>query len=156
MRLYDLLTFQQSRETFFGFGSSYDVRNGTGDSPACCQKSSSQQRKGAAGPDKGEVSMINSSEHIGKFTLKLVMTGVAVSCLGAAVVAAPLSITPKSKIYASFQTASEHTSMQPLSSGPAMQLGKAGAGEDEDCVKVTRMTGPDGTVYATRGLVCSN
>jgi hypothetical protein len=100
--------------------------------------------------------MIKSSENISKLTLKLVMAGVGVSCLGAAVVAAPLSITPKSKIYAQYQQVSERTAMAPLSGGPAMQLGKAGAGEDEDCVRVTRMTGPDGTVYATRGLVCSN
>jgi hypothetical protein len=36
-----------------------------------------------------------------------------------------------------------------------MQLGKASGGEEEDCVKVTRITGPDGSVYATRGLVCA-
>ena len=100
--------------------------------------------------------MTKSSEQIGKFSLKLVMAGVAVSCLGAAVVAAPLSITPKSKVYAEYQTASEHTSMTPLAGGPTMQLSKAGSGADEDCVRVTRMTAPDGTVYATRGLVCAN
>jgi hypothetical protein len=99
--------------------------------------------------------MIKSSESIGKLTFKLVMAGIAVSCLGAAVVAAPLSVTPKSIVYAQVQAAQERTSLAPLSGGPAMQLGKASGGEEEDCVKVTRITGPDGSVYATRGLVCA-
>jgi hypothetical protein len=99
--------------------------------------------------------MIKSSESIGKLTFKLVMAGIAVSCLGAAVVAAPLSVTPKSIVYAQVQAAQERTSLAPLANGPAMQLGKAAGGEEEDCVKVTRITGPDGSVYATRGLVCA-
>jgi hypothetical protein len=36
-----------------------------------------------------------------------------------------------------------------------LQLGQASGGEEEDCVKVTRITGPDGTIYATRGRVCA-
>jgi hypothetical protein len=100
--------------------------------------------------------MVKSSESIGKFTFKLVMAGVAVSCLGAAVVAAPLSITPKSKVYAQVQAAQERTSLAPLATGPAMQLSQAADGAEEDCVKVTRITGPDGTIYATRGTVCAH
>ena len=38
--------------------------------------------------------------------------------------------------------------------GPAFQLRRAAAGEDENCVRVTRMVGPDGRVYVTRGLIC--
>jgi hypothetical protein len=99
--------------------------------------------------------MIKSSENIGKLTFKVVMAGVAMSCLGAAVVAAPLSITPKSTIFAQLQAGQERTALAPLSVGPSMQLGKASGGEEEDCVKVTRVTGPDGTIYATRGTVCA-
>jgi len=99
--------------------------------------------------------MIKSSESIGKLTFKAVMAGIAVSCLGAAVVAAPLSVTPKSTIYAQVQAAQERTSLVPLADGPALQLGKTSGGEEEDCVRVTRITGPDGKMYATRGLVCA-
>ena len=45
--------------------------------------------------------------------------------------------------------------LQPLASGPAIQLAMAGPGEKEDCVRVTRMTGPDGKEYPTMGVVCS-
>ncbi len=100
--------------------------------------------------------MVKSGESIGMFTFKLVMAGVAVSCLGAAVVAAPLSITPKSKIFAQVQASEERTSLAPLASGPALQLSQASGGEEEDCVKVTRITGPDGTIYPTRGTVCAH
>jgi hypothetical protein len=99
--------------------------------------------------------MIKSSEGFGKLTFKVVMAGIAVSCLGAAVVAAPLSVTPKSKIYQQMQVAQERTALAPLSAGPSMMLGKASGGEEEDCVRVTRVTGPDGMVYATRGTVCT-
>jgi len=100
--------------------------------------------------------MIKSSESFGKLTFKIVMAGIAVSCLGAAVVAAPLSITPKNKIYAQVQAAQERTSLLvPLAAGPALQLGQATGGAEEDCVKVTRVTGPDGTAYATRGTFCA-
>ncbi len=99
--------------------------------------------------------MIKTSQSIGKLTFKVVMAGIAVSCLGVAVVAAPLSITPKSKIYAQLQAGQERTALAPLAAGPSMQLGKASGGAEEDCVRVTRVTGPDGTIYATRGTVCA-
>lgn len=98
--------------------------------------------------------MIKSSENFGKLTFKVVMAGIAISCLGAAVVAAPLSITPKSKIYADVQAAHERTALAPLAAGPSIQLSQASGGAEEDCVKVTRVIGPDGVVYATRGTVC--
>jgi hypothetical protein len=31
---------------------------------------------------------------------------------------------------------------------------RAAASEDEDCVRVKRMVGPDGWVHVTRGLIC--
>jgi hypothetical protein len=46
-------------------------------------------------------------------------------------------------------------SLQPLASGPAIQLARATGGASEDCVRVTRMTGPDGKEYPTRGIVCT-
>ncbi|WGJ13839.1 hypothetical protein QEV83_14310 [Methylocapsa sp. D3K7] len=99
--------------------------------------------------------MIQSRKAIGNQALKYAMAGVAVTCLGAAVFAAPLTITPKSKIFGdSSRAAQTKTVYAPLGAGPAFQLGRAGAGEDEDCVRVTRMVGPDGRVYVTRGLIC--
>ncbi len=44
--------------------------------------------------------------------------------------------------------------LQPLASGPAIQLAKAMPGQEEDCVRVTRMVGPDGKEYPTNALVC--
>jgi hypothetical protein len=87
--------------------------------------------------------MIKSHKALGRQTLKYAMAGIAVSCLGAAVFAAPMTINSETK-----------TSYAPLSKGPAFQLGRATAGEDEDCVRVTRVVGPDGRVYVTRGLIC--
>ena len=95
--------------------------------------------------------MIKSREQFSRNVLKAGMVAIGVSCLGAAVFAAPLSITPRSKVMAPVQ---EKTSFPPLASGTAITLAKAGAGEDEDCVRVTKMTGPDGQVYPTRGIVC--
>lgn len=99
--------------------------------------------------------MSQSRISLGNQALKYAMAGVAVTCLGAAVFAAPLTITPKTKVYTPPQSASTtKTVLSPLGKGPAFQLGRAAAGEDEDCVRVTRMVGPDGRVYVTRGLIC--
>lgn len=99
--------------------------------------------------------MIQSSKSLGNQALKYAMAGVAVMCLGAAVFAAPLTITPKAKLFSVQQRSSETKSAYaPLGKGPAFQLGRAAAGEEEDCVRVTRMVGPDGRVYVTRGLIC--
>ncbi|HUB64504.1 MAG TPA: hypothetical protein VL996_08685 [Methylocella sp.] len=98
--------------------------------------------------------MIQSRNSLGNHALKYAMAGVAITCLGAAVFAAPLTITPKAKVYSAAQRSSEKTAFTPLGKGPAFQLGHAAAGEDEDCVRVTRVVGPDGRVYVTRGLIC--
>ena len=99
--------------------------------------------------------MIALNQAIGKQALKSAMAGIAVSCLGAAVFAAPMTITPKAKVFSASQRTSEtKTGYAPLGKGPAFQLGRAAAGEDQDCVRVTRMVGPDGRVYVTRGLIC--
>jgi hypothetical protein len=99
--------------------------------------------------------MIQSRKAIGNQALKYAMAGVAVTCLGAAVFAAPLTITPKAKVFGAPQNTGESkAAYAPLGKGPAFQLGRAAAGEDEDCVRVTRMVGPDGRVYVTRGLIC--
>ncbi len=101
--------------------------------------------------------MIKSRKAIGKQALKYAMAGIAVSFLGAAVFAAPMTITPKAKVFSPAQRTGEtKTVYAPLSKGPAFQLGRATAGEDEDCVRVTRMVGPDGRVYVTRGLICQD
>jgi hypothetical protein len=66
-----------------------------------------------------------------------------------------LTITPKAKLLSAQQRSGETKSAYaPLGKGPAFQLGRAAAGEEEDCVRVTRMVGPDGRVYVTRGLIC--
>jgi hypothetical protein len=103
--------------------------------------------------------MIKSRKSIGLQALKFTMAGIAASCLGVAVFAAPLTMTPKSKIASN--AVLEHRSAfasayEPLANGPAMQLGRAESGEDEDCVRVTRVMGPDGRIYVSRGLVCAN
>ncbi|WP_395666593.1 hypothetical protein [Methylocella sp.] len=103
--------------------------------------------------------MTNSRKTIGAQALRLTMIAVGTSCLGVAVVAAPMTMTPRAKV-AQNSGMIEHRSAftptyAPLSSGPSYQLSRAAAGEDEDCVRVTRVTGPDGRVYVTRGLVCN-
>lgn len=101
--------------------------------------------------------MIRSRNTIGQQALKYAMAGIAVSCLGAAVFAAPMTITPKVKVFGPAQRTSEtKTVYVPLANGPAFQLGHAAVGEDEDCVRVTRIVGPDGRVYVMRGLICQN
>lgn len=97
--------------------------------------------------------MIQSHIILGKQALKYAMAGIAVSCLGAAVFAAPMTVLPKTKI-AGPAHQQEVKVYAPLGAGPAFQLQRAAPGEDEDCVKVTRIVGPDGRVYVTRGLIC--
>jgi hypothetical protein len=104
---------------------------------------------------KGKDQMTYSRIAIGKQALKYAMVGITLSCLGAAVFAAPLTVTPKAKVAVPAQQSSaKKSAFAPLAQGPAFQLGRAGAGEEEDCVKVTRITGPDGRIYVTRGLIC--
>jgi len=99
--------------------------------------------------------MVQARKTVGNQALKYAMAGVAVTCLGAAVFAAPMTVAPKAQI-AGIETQSRgaKTVFAPLGKGPALQLDRAGAGEEEDCVRVTRMVGPDGRVYVTRGLIC--
>jgi hypothetical protein len=99
--------------------------------------------------------MMYSRIAMGKQALKYSMVGITLACLGAAVFAAPLTVTPKAKVAGSAEHSNATKSaFAPLAQGPAFQLGHAAAGEDEDCVKVTRITGPDGRIYVTRGLIC--
>lgn len=99
--------------------------------------------------------MITTRKTIGLQLLKVTMGVVGLSCLGVAVFAAPMTVTPKSKI-ASNAMVEHRSAYEPLTQGPAMQLGRASAGEDEDCVRVTRIQGPDGRIYVSRGLICGN
>jgi hypothetical protein len=49
----------------------------------------------------------------------------------------------------------ERTGFRPLAEGPTLTVGKQFGPDDEDCiVKVTRVQGPDGRVYVTRGSTC--
>ena len=82
--------------------------------------------------------------------MKLSIAAFAFASFGAAVVAEPFLAHPV------MVAKTEVGALQPLAGGPAIQLAKAGAGEAEDCVRVTRMVGPDGKEYPTRGVVCSN
>jgi len=92
---------------------------------------------------------------MGKQALKYAIASIAVCCLGAAVFAAPMTITPKAKIFVLSQRSGEAKSAYTaLGKGPAFQLGRTAMGEDKDCVSVTRRVGPDGRVYVTRGLIC--
>ncbi len=99
--------------------------------------------------------MIENRASIKKQAFKYALVGITLSCLGAAVFAAPLTITPRTKVPASAARANTTKSaFAPLAQGPAFELGRPAAGEEEDCVRITRITGPDGRVYVTRGLIC--
>jgi len=83
-----------------------------------------------------------------KTAIQLGMAGGFFASLGAVVVAAPAVFNLKPHLIEASST------LQPLAGGPALQLAKAGAGASEDCVRVTRMVGPDGNEYPTNGMVC--
>ena len=93
--------------------------------------------------------MVTTQNKARKTIIKLSIAAFAFASFGVAV-AAPLALVPRAQV-APVQVAQ----LQPLASGPSIQLAKAGAGEAEDCVRVTRMTGPDGKEYPTRGVVCT-
>ena len=93
--------------------------------------------------------MVTTRKRLNRTIIKLSIAAFACASFGAAV-AAPIMFIPRANVFHS-ATAS---SFAPLASGPSIQLAKAGAGEAEDCVRVTRMTGPDGKEYPTRGIVC--
>ena len=92
--------------------------------------------------------MVTTKKRLRKTVAKLAIAAFAFGSFGAAVVAAPFMthsvVAAKSAI----------ATLQPLAAGPSIQLAKAGPGESEDCVRVTRMTGPDGKEYPTRGVIC--
>lgn len=94
--------------------------------------------------------MVTTQKRIRRSILNLSLAAFAFASLGAVVVAAPFVMTPKAQV-----SQVPTGALQPLASGPAIQLAKAGPGESEDCVRVTRMTGPDGKEYPTNGIVCS-
>jgi hypothetical protein len=98
--------------------------------------------------------MIKSHKSFGRQALKYALASIAVYCLGAAVFAASMTITPVAKVYEPSQHTGETKAAYAHGKGPAFQLGRAAAGEDENCIRVTRMVGPDGRVYVTRGLIC--
>ena len=94
--------------------------------------------------------MVKTQKRIRQTATHLAIAAVAFASLGAAVVAAPLVMTPKMQV-----VKTEIGALAPLATGPAIQLAKAGDGASEDCVRVTRITGPDGKEYPTNGMVCS-
>lgn len=94
--------------------------------------------------------MVATQTRLRKTVLKLSVAAFALASFGAVVVAAPFVFVPRSQV-----AKTEIGQLRPLAKGPAIQLAKAGPGESEDCVRVTRMTGPDGKEYPTRGIVCS-
>ncbi len=97
--------------------------------------------------------MVTTQKRIRRQVLKLSVAAAAFACFGAAVVAAPMTFTPKALI-SDMGSAATSTRLSPLAAGPAIQLARATGGESEDCVRVTKMTGPDGKVYPTMGMVC--
>jgi hypothetical protein len=100
--------------------------------------------------------MIKARAALARQAFRFAMAGIAASCLGAAVFAAPMTLTPKSKLDAAREPVAQKSFYSSLTQGPAFQLAPAGEGEDEDCVRVVRMTGPDGRIYVTRGLICAD
>ena len=89
--------------------------------------------------------MIRTRSRLRKTALQLSLAIVTFASIGAAV-AAPVMFSGKAKLVAE--------RLQPLAGGPTLQLAKAGPGMSEDCVRVTRMIGPDGKEYPTNGVVC--
>lgn len=92
--------------------------------------------------------MVVTSQRIHRSVLKLSIAAFAFASFGAAV-AAPLFVQ-KNVVVAR----TEIGQLETLAKGPAIQLAKAGPGESEDCVRVTKMVGPDGKEVPTFGMVC--
>jgi hypothetical protein len=83
---------------------------------------------------------------------RIVIALTAVTCVGAVVAAAPIGLT--SAVQAA-KPKVERAGFRPLAVGPTLQVGKQFGADDEDCiVKVTRVQGPDGRIYVTRGSTC--
>lgn len=92
--------------------------------------------------------MVATQKRIRKTVLQLSAASLAFASLGAAVMAAPMFMA-KTHV-----ARTQIGALHPLTSGPAIMLAKAAPGESEDCVRVTRVTGPDGKEYPTFGMVC--
>jgi hypothetical protein len=97
--------------------------------------------------------MVTTQKRLQRQALKLSIAAAAFACFGAVVVAAPMTLAPKASIAGTLAPVIA-TKLFPLGSGPAITLARADQGEGEDCVRVTKMTGPDGKVYPTMGMVC--
>ena len=83
---------------------------------------------------------------------RIVIALTTVTCVGAVVAAAPIGLT--SAVQAA-KPKVERAGFRPLAVGPTLQVGKQFGADDEDCiVKVTRVQGPDGRIYVTRGSTC--
>ena len=91
--------------------------------------------------------MVNTSKRLRRSIIKLSVAAFAFASIGAAV-AAPLFVQKN------VLARTEIGQLQSLAKGPAIQLAKAAPGEAEDCVRVTRMIGPDGKEVPTFGMVC--
>jgi hypothetical protein len=92
--------------------------------------------------------MVTTQKRLRKTIVRLSIAAAAFASIGAAV-AGPIAFQSRADV------AAASVSLQPLASGPAIQLARATGGASEDCVRVTRMTGPDGKEYPTRGIVCT-
>ena len=111
----------------------------------------SQQTKGEPRLVSGSgAKMVETRKRLHRNIIKLSVAAIAFGSFGAAVVAEPFLAHPV------VVAKTEVGALQSLASGPSIQLAKAGPGESEDCVRVTRMVGPDGKEYPTRGVVCGN
>jgi hypothetical protein len=97
--------------------------------------------------------MVKTQKRIQRQAIKITVAASALVCFGAVVMAAPFAFATRARLLGDTGT-SQSVKLAPLAVGPAVQLARAGTGEDEDCVRVTKMTGPDGKVYPTRGVVC--
>lgn len=98
--------------------------------------------------------MVRTQRTIKRTLLKLSLAAVASASLGAAVLAGPMVFGQGLASHATAAGVISSPVLTPLASGPAIQLAKAGPGESEDCVRITRLTGPDGKEYPTNGIVC--
>ena len=91
--------------------------------------------------------MVTTRKRLHRTVLKLSVAAFTFASIGAAV-AAPLFLNK------TVMAKTEIGQLQPLARGPAIQLAKAAPGEAEDCVRVTKMIGPDGQEVPTFGMVC--
>ena len=96
--------------------------------------------------------MVSSREAFVVTPAARLVLGVAfVLGLGAAVTASPVRPAPVATV-ASPQI--EQVAFKALGEGPAIAVTKSFGRNDEDCVTVTQVKGPDGRVYPSRGMVC--